>query len=86
MTRVTFSIDDLGPFDGSIRYGNLTEGEIAFTAIPVRATQFTGARTIRIAPEDGPAFEATVVRITTDGGYRQQFDDSMTGYVAFRTG
>jgi hypothetical protein len=86
MRRVKFSIDERGPFDGAIRRGNLAEGEIEFTAIPVRATEFTSARTIRIVPEEGPEIQASVVRITTDGGYREEADDTMTGYVAFKIG
>lgn len=86
MRRVKFSIDGQGPFEGAIRRGTLSEGEIEFTALPVRATEFTGAKTIRIEPEGGPEFEASVVRITTEGGYRQEADDTMTGYVVFKSG
>lgn len=86
MRRVKFSIDERGPFDGAIRRGNLAEGEIEFTVIPVRATEFTGAKTIRIVPEEGLEFQASVVRITTDGGYRQEADDTMTGFVDFKSG
>jgi hypothetical protein len=84
--RAKFSIDERRPFDGAIRRGNLAEGEIKFTAIPVRATEFTGARTIRIVPEEGPEFQASAVRITTDGGYREEADETMTSYVAFKIG
>ena len=84
MVRVRFSIDGRGPFDGMMRFGTPGERGIEFIAIPARAEDFAGARTIRVMPEDADPFEAPVIRITTDGG---QYDDAvgtMTGYVVFQ--
>ena len=85
MTRVMFSIDGYGPFEGTIRPTTRQDREIAFVSIPIKATELTGAKRITVKPEAGEAFEARVIRITTDGGYREEFDDRMTGYVVYHT-
>lgn len=85
MTHVTFTIDGHGPFEGTIR-PTLREGrEIAFISIPIKATELTAPKTITVTTEDGETFDAPVIRITTDGGYREEFDERTTGSVVFGT-
>ncbi|MTE00592.1 hypothetical protein GIY56_09860 [Paracoccus sp. YIM 132242] len=84
MRRVGFSIDGHGPFEGIMKFATPGEILVEFIAIPARAEDFAGARTIRVTPEDEDPFEAPVVRVTTYGG---QYDDAagtMTGYVVFQ--
>lgn len=85
MTRVKFSIDGRGPFDGAMRFGKLGDGEIEFIAIPARVSGFGSPKTVTVHPDDGAEFSAPIVRITTDGGYRAEADDTMTGYIVFET-
>ena len=85
MTRVTFSIDGHGPFEGNMKTKTRSNGEIEFISIPIKATELTGPKTITVTTEGGETFEAPVIRITTDGGYREDFDDRTTGYVVFGT-
>lgn len=85
MTRVMFSIDGHGPFEGNMKTNIHGNAEIEFVSIPIRATELTAAKTIRVESEGDEPFEAPVIRITTEGGYREEFDDRMTGYVVFET-
>ena len=82
MSKVRFTLDDLGPFDGTLRFGTQRETIVAFTALAARPERLAKAERATVTREDGSRFAGRILRITVDSAEQAADLGTLNGYVA----
>lgn len=83
MHRARFMLDDNGPYDGMMCFGQVGDGEVEFIAIALPQTPSTGFRIITIIPEAGEPFEAPVKRLVSVESHTETRRKLTSGYIVF---
>ncbi|WP_410219467.1 hypothetical protein [Paracoccus sp. (in: a-proteobacteria)] len=85
MGRVTFTLDGAGPFEGTMSFSTIGDGEVQFIGIPLHALDVSRYHVIAITPDADESFVAPVLQIVTEQSPADEQNRTMSGFVQFET-
>lgn len=85
MSRVKFTVDGKGPFQGAMRFGTYGDGEIEFIAVNARRNELQNATHVAVVTENAERFDAPISNISCEPSRFDDEDGTATGFIVFET-